>query len=45
MIHFCYHSFDLRELVSFAESREQEVFGKLPKCFISRSPALSRQIK
>jgi hypothetical protein len=41
---FCYHSFDLRQLVSFAETARAGSFRKAPKTLYIPQPALSRQI-
>src|SRR5580700_11523899 len=45
MTHFCYHSFDLRQLVSFAEIAETGSFRQAAKTLRIAQPALSRQIK
>jgi Bacterial regulatory helix-turn-helix protein, lysR family len=42
---FCYHSFDLRQLVSFAEIARAGSFRQAAKTFHIAQPALSRQIK
>ena len=42
---FCYHSFDLRQLVSFAEIARAESFRQAAKTLHIAQPALSRQIK
>ena len=45
MTHFCYHSFDLRQLVSFAEIARTGSFRQAAKTLHIAQPALSRQIK
>ena len=45
MTHFCYHSFDLRQLVSFAEIAQTGSFRQAAKTLHIAQPALSRQIK
>src|ERR1700746_775940 len=45
MEHFCYHSFDLRQLVSFAEIARTGSFRQAAKTLHVAQPALSRQIK
>jgi DNA-binding transcriptional LysR family regulator len=45
MKHFCYHSFDLRQLVSFAEIARTGSFRQAAKTLHIAQPALSRQIK
>jgi DNA-binding transcriptional LysR family regulator len=45
MTHFCYHSFDLRQLVSFAEIAQAGSFRQAAKTLHIAQPALSRQIK
>jgi len=45
MTHFCYHSFDLRQLVSFAEIARAGSFRQAAKTLHIAQPALSRQIK
>ena len=42
---FCYHSFDLRQLVSFAEIARTGSFRQAAKALHIVQPALSRQIK
>ena len=42
---FCYHSFDLRQLVSFAEIARTGSFRQAAKTLRIAQPALSRQIK
>jgi DNA-binding transcriptional LysR family regulator len=42
---FCYHSFDLRQLVSFAEIARAGSFRQAAKTLHIAQPALSRQIK
>jgi len=42
---FCYHSFDLRQLVSFAEIARTGSFRQAAKTLHIAQPALSRQIK
>jgi DNA-binding transcriptional LysR family regulator len=42
---FCYHPFDLRQLVSFAEIARTGSFGQAAKTLHIAQPALSRQIK
>ena len=42
---FCYHPFDLRQLVSFAEIARTESFRQAAKTLHIAQPALSRQIK
>src|SRR5271170_4967783 len=42
---FCYHSFDLRQLVSFAEIARTGSFRQAAKTLHIVQPALSRQIK
>ena len=42
---FCYHSFDLRQLVSFAEIARTGSFRRAAKTLHIAQPALSRQIK
>lgn len=42
---FCYHTFDLRQLVSFAEIARTGSFRKAAKTLHVAQPALSRQIK
>src|SRR6266404_5316825 len=42
---FCYHSFDLRQLVSFAEIARTGSFRQAAKTLNIAQPALSRQIK
>src|SRR5260370_14097279 len=42
---FCYHSFDLRQLVSFAEIARAASFRQAAKTLHIAQPALSRQIK
>jgi DNA-binding transcriptional LysR family regulator len=42
---FCYHSFDLRQLVSFAEIARAGSFRQAAKVLHIAQPALSRQIK
>jgi hypothetical protein len=41
---FCYHSFDLRQLVSFAEIARAGSFRQAAKTLHIAQPALSRQI-
>ncbi len=45
MTQFCYHSFDLRQLVSFAEIARTGSFRQAAKTLHIAQPALSRQIK
>jgi Bacterial regulatory helix-turn-helix protein, lysR family len=45
MTPFCYHSFDLRQLVSFAEIARTGSFRQAAKTLHIAQPALSRQIK
>ena len=45
MTHFRYHSFDLRQLVSFAEIARTGSFRQAAKTLHIAQPALSRQIK
>ena len=45
MTHFRYHSFDLRQLVSFAEIAQTGSFRQAAKTLHIAQPALSRQIK
>src|ERR1700721_1833955 len=45
MTHSCYHSFDLRQLVSFAEIARRGSFRQAAKTLHIAQPALSRQIK
>jgi DNA-binding transcriptional LysR family regulator len=45
MTHFRYHSFDLRQLVSFAEIAQIGSFRQAAKTLHIAQPALSRQIK
>ena len=42
---FCYHAFDLRQLVSFAEIAQAGSFRQAAKVLHIAQPALSRQIK
>jgi DNA-binding transcriptional LysR family regulator len=42
---FCYHSFELRQLVSFAEIARTGSFRQAAKTLYVAQPALSRQIK
>jgi DNA-binding transcriptional LysR family regulator len=42
---YCYHSFDLRQLVSFAEIARTGSFRQAAKTLHIVQPALSRQIK
>ncbi|MBV8277861.1 MAG: LysR family transcriptional regulator [Verrucomicrobia bacterium] len=42
---FCYHPFDLRQLVSFAEIARTGSFRQAAKTLHIAQPALSRQIK
>src|ERR1700693_1511938 len=45
MTHFRYHSFDLRQLVSFSEIARAGSFRQAAKTLHIAQPALSRQIK